>query len=139
MLLHETREPDRPDTGRNIFALIEELLGKTTRLLDQKLMLLRLEVEDSVGQLLRHLAVLLIAGTLAGLGLVLTTIALALWMGRLLGSIPGGFAITGVGFLIVGAVLAVIRLRRGVGPKRLAPERTVKDLEKDTRWIKSAL
>ena len=139
MLLHETRGPDRPDTGRSIFALIEELLGKTTKLLDQKLMLLRLEVEDSVGLLMRHVAVLLMGGALAGLGLVLSSIALALWIGNHLGSTLVGFAITGAGFLIVGAVLVAVRLRRGVGSKRLLPERTMKELEKDTRWIKSAL
>jgi hypothetical protein len=139
MLLHETRGPDRPDTGRSIFALIEELLGKTTKLLDQKLMLLRLEVEDSVGLLMRHVAVLLVGGALAGLGLVLSSIALALWIGNHLGSTLAGFAVTGAAFLIAGAVLVAIRLQRGVGPKRLLPERTVKELGKDTRWIKSAL
>jgi uncharacterized membrane protein YqjE len=138
MIVHESRRADEPDTGRGIFALIEELLGKTTRLLDQKLMLLRLEVEDSVGQLLRHLGILLVGGILAGLGLVLASIAVALWVGNRLGSTLGGFAVTGAGFLIVGTVLAAVRLQRGVGPKRLVPERTVKELEKDTRWIKSA-
>ena len=139
MLLHETRKPDRPDTGRSIFALIEELLGKTAKLLDQKFMLLRLEVEDSVGVLMRHVAVLLIGGALAGLGLVLSSIALAIWIGNHLGSTLGGFAITGAGVLIAGAVLVAIRLQRGVGRKRLLPQRTVKELEKDTRWIKSVL
>lgn len=137
MILHEGRRGDGPDTGRGIFALIEELLGKTTRLLDQKLTLLRLEVEDSVGQLLRNLGIVLVGGMLAGLGLVLGSIALALWVGNRLDSTLGGFALTGAGFLIMGTVLVAIRLQRGVGPKRLVPERTVKELEKDTRWIKS--
>jgi hypothetical protein len=39
----------------------------------------------------------------------------------------------------VGAVLVAVRLHLGVGPKRLVPERTVKELEKDSRWIKNAL
>src|SRR5215831_14899087 len=117
MLLREPRvEP--PDAARGIFGLIEELLGKTTRLLDQKLTLLRLEVEESVGTLLRHLA---------------------LWIGDLLGSAPAGFAIVGGALLLVGVVVIAVRLKRGVGPRRLVPERTVKELEKDTRWIKSAL
>ena len=138
MLLREPRaEP--PDTGRSIFGLIEELLGKTTRLLDQKLTLLRLEVEESLGTLLRHLAVLIAGGVVAGLGLVLASFALALWIGGLLGSGPAGFAIVGGAFLLIGVVVIVVRLKRGVGPRRLVPERTVKELEKDTRWIKSAL
>jgi uncharacterized membrane protein YqjE len=137
VLLRDSRaEP--PDTGRSIFGLIEELLAKTTRLLDQKLTLLRLEVEESVGTLLRHLAVLIAGAVVAGLGLVLASFALALWIGDRLGSAAAGFAITGGSFLLIGAVVIAIRLQRGVGPKRLVPERTVKELEKDTRWIRNA-
>jgi len=95
VLIHEKPGHERPDTGRSIFALVEELLRNTAKLLDQKLMLLRLEVEDSLGTLMRHLAVLLIGGALAGLGLVLSSIALALWIGSHVGSALGGFAITG--------------------------------------------
>jgi uncharacterized membrane protein YqjE len=139
MLLREPRGSEPPDTGRSIFGLVEELLGKTVRLFDQKLTLLRLEVEESVGQLLRHVAVLVAGGVVAGLGLVLASMALALWIGDRLGSAAAGFAVTGVGFLIVGAIVILVRVRLGVGPRRLVPERSVKELEKDTRWIKSAL
>lgn len=137
MLLHEKPGHDRPDTGRSIFALVEELLRNTAKLLDQKLMLLRLEVEDSLGTLMRHLAVLLIGGALAGLGLVLSSIALALWIGSQVGSIIAGYALTGAGFLLAGAVLVAVRLSRGVGPQRPLAGRTLKELEKDTRWLKS--
>src|SRR5262245_35642711 len=138
MLLRDSRaEP--PDTGRSIFGLIEELLGKTTRLLDQKLTLLRLEVEESVGALLRHVAVLIAGGVVAGLGLVLASFALALWIGDRLGSAAGGFALTGGVFLVLGGGVGGLRFQRGRGPKRLVPERTMKELEKDTRWIKNAL
>lgn len=137
MLLREPRaEP--LDTGRSLFGLIEELLGKTTRLLDQKLTLLRLEVEESVATLLRHVAVLVAGAVLTGLGLVLASIALALWIGNLLGSAPAGFAIVGGALLLIGVVVVGVRLKRGVGPRRLVPERTVKELERDTRWITSA-
>ena len=139
MLLHENRGHERPDTGRSIFALVEELLRNTAKLLDQKLMLLRLEVEDSLGTLMRHLAVLLIGGALAGLGLVLSSIALALWIGNQVGSTIGGYALTGAGFLLAGAVLVTIRLSRGVGPQRPLAGRSIKELEKDTRWLKSGL
>jgi uncharacterized membrane protein YqjE len=138
MLLRDSRaEP--PETGRSIFGLIEELLAKTTRLLDQKLTLLRIEVEESVGTLLRHVAVLIGGGVVAGLGLVLGSFALALWIGDRLGSAAAGFAVTGGVFLVIGVAVIAIRLQRGVGPKRLVPERTMKELERDTRWIKNAL
>lgn len=139
MLIHEKPGHERPDTGRSIFALVEELLRNTAKLLDQKLMLLRLEVEDSLGTLMRHLAVLLIGGALAGLGLVLSSIALALWIGSQVGSTIAGYALTGAGFLLAGAVLVAVRLSRGVGPQRPLAGRTMKELEKDTRWLKSGL
>jgi uncharacterized membrane protein YqjE len=139
MLLRETRGGEPPEAGRSVLGLIEDLLGHTLRLLDQKLLLLRLEVEESLGLLMRHLAVLVCGGALLGLGLVLASIALALWIGNHLGSALAGFAATGGGFLLVGAVLVAVRLHLGVGPKRLVPERTVKELEKDSRWIKNAL
>ena len=139
MLIHEKPGHERPDTGRSIFALVEELLRNTAKLLDQKLMLLRLEVEDSLGTLMRHLAVLLIGGALAGLGLVLSSIALALWIGSQVGSTIAGYALTGAGFLLAGAVLVAVRVRRGVGPQRPLAGRTMKELEKDTQWLKSGL
>jgi hypothetical protein len=139
VLLRENRGQERPDTGRSIFALVEELLRNTAKLLDQKLMLLRLEVEDSLGTLMRHLAVLLIGGALAGLGLVLSSVALALWIGSQVGSTIAGYALTGAGFLLVGAVLVAVRLSRGVAPQRPLAGRTIKELEKDTRWLKSGL
>ena len=126
MLLRETRGAEPPEAGRSVLGLIEDLLGHTVRLLDQKLLLLRLEVEESLGLLMRHLAVLVCGGALLGLGLVLASIALALWIGNHLGSALAGFAATGGGFLLVGAVLVAVRLHLGVGPKRLVPERTVK-------------
>ena len=139
MLIHEKPGHERPDTGRSIFALVEELLRNTAKLLDQKLMLLRLEVEDSLGTLIRHLAVLLIGGALAGLGLMLSSIALALWIGSRVGSTIAGYALTGAGFLLAGAVLVAVRVSRGVGPQRPLAGRTMKELEKDTRWLKSGL
>ncbi len=139
MLIHEKPGHERPDTGRSIFALVEELLRNTAKLLDQKLMLLRLEVEDSLGTLMRHVAVLLIGGALAGLGLVLSSIALALWIGSQVGSTIAGYALTGAGFLLAGAVLVAVRVSRGIGPQRPLAGRTMKELEKDTQWLKSGL
>src|SRR5258705_8495506 len=105
MLLRETRGAEPPEAGRSVLGLIEDLLGHTVRLLDQKLLLLRLEVEESLGLLMRHLAVLVCGGALLGLGLVLASIALALWIGNHLGSALAGFAVTGGGFPLLGGRL----------------------------------
>jgi len=49
---------------------------------------------------------------------VLSSIALALWIGSQVGSTIAGYALTGAGFLLAGAVLVAVRVRRGVGPQR---------------------
>ena len=41
--------------------------------------------------------------------------------------------------LLAGAVLVTVRLSRGVGPQRPLAGRSIKELEKDTRWLKSGL
>ena len=70
---------------------------------------------------------------------MLSSIALALWIGNQVGSTIGGYALTGAGFLLAGAVLVTVRLSRGVGPQRPLAGRSIKELEKDTRWLKSGL
>jgi len=133
LLYSSSREPG---TGRSIAGLVEELLGHAARLLDQKLVLLRLEIEDSLGTLMRHVAALLIGAVLAGLGLVLSSIALALWIGSHVHSTAAGFALTGAGFLLTGAVIVAVRLKLGIRPQQPMAGRTLKELEKDTRWLK---
>jgi len=126
-----------PDSGRSLFSLVEDLIAKTARLFDQKLVLLRLEVEEGLATLLRHVAILVGGGVVAGIGLVLASIACGLWIGALVGSVIAGFGLTGFAFLLVGIVVIAVRLRLGVGPKRIVPERTMKELGKDTRWIRN--
>jgi uncharacterized membrane protein YqjE len=125
-----------PGPRRGIFDLLEELLSHTAKLLEQRLTLLRLEVEDTLGTLMRRLAVLVIGGALAGLGLVLASIALALWVGSQVGSVVAGYALTGGGFLLTGAVIVAVRLSLGIRPRQPMAQRTLKELEKDTRWLK---
>jgi hypothetical protein len=136
VFFREGRGNAMPGARRSIFDLLEDLLSHTAKLLEQRLMLLRLEVEDTLGTLMRRLAVLLIGGALAGLGLVLASMALALWVGSQVGSIVAGYALTGAGFLLAGAVIVAVRLKLGVRPQLPVAERTMKELEKDTRWVK---
>jgi len=136
VFFRESRGDAPPGPRRGIFDLLEELLSHTAKLLEQRLMLLRLEVEDTLGTLMRRLAILVIGGALAGLGLVLTSIALALWVGSQVGSIVAGYALTGAGFLLTGAAIVAVRLSLGMRPQLPMAERTLKELEKDTRWLK---
>jgi uncharacterized membrane protein YqjE len=132
----ESRADAPPGPRRSILEILEDLLSHTGKLLEQRLMMLRLEVEDTLGTLIRRLAIVVIGSALAGLGLVLTSIALALWIGSHVGSIVAGFAVTGGGFLLAGAAIVTVRLRLGVRPQQPLAERTLKGLERDARWLR---
>ena len=118
--------------------LIEDLLGQLGHFIDQKLNLLRLELEHNLALLVRHVIVLVIGGAVAALGLVLVAVALALWVAGLLGSASAGFALTGVVFLALGAIIVAVRVRGGVdSPRRHALQRTTGELRKDAQWLSS--
>ena len=56
MLSRESRADAPPGSRRSILEILEDLLSHTGKLLEQRLMLLRLEVEDTLGTLIRRLA-----------------------------------------------------------------------------------
>ena len=133
------RRPSEPSGhGRSLSSLIEDLLGQLGHFIDQKLNLVRLELEHNLALLGRHLVILVIGGAIAALGLVLVAMALALWVAGLLGSASAGFGVTGIAFLALGAILVAARLRRGVDPsRRHALQRTTGELRKDEQWLSS--
>jgi uncharacterized membrane protein YqjE len=141
MLDRAPSQPGNPAaSGRGFVGLIEELLGHLVQFLDQKLILLRLELEENLGSFARHAVTIAMGAAIAGLGLLLTGIALSLWIARFVGSLTAGFALTGGGFLVIGAVVVVVRVRRGLIPQRhLLPDQTTTELRADARWLKNGL
>jgi len=131
------RRPSEPSgQGRSVGSLIEDLLGQLGHFIDQKLNLLRLELEHNLALLVRHLVILVIGGAIAALGLVLVAVALALGVAGLLGSASAGFAATGIAFLALGAIIVAVRVRRRVDPsRRHALQRTTGELRKDAQWL----
>ena len=117
------------DRGLGVRDLIRQLVGEIGLLASQTATLLKAEFRNGVSELGRQLVLLLIsaAGVVLGLGLLL--VAMALWIGALVDSPPGGFALT-AGGMILGATLvawmSVRRLRR----LRLYPETTIRELGK---------
>jgi uncharacterized membrane protein YqjE len=118
--------------------LLNRLVGDVLRLLDQKVALLKLELKDVVAALARRSALMAAGAALALVGSVLLLLALAIWLGELVGSMPGGFAILGGALALAGAILVVtMRTRLTEGP--LVPEQTVQELRRDAQWIKHEL
>jgi hypothetical protein len=124
--------------GAGFASLINRLLSETFRLLDQKFALLKLELNEELAAIARRTALLAVGGVVAVLGSVLLILALAFWIGELVGSLPGGFAIVG-GSLVVGGGILLAVMRDRLSRQRLVPEATVEELRRDVRWIKHEL
>ena len=97
-----------------------------------------LELKEELAGAVRNLAVLMIGGMLAMLGLLLLSIAAALWIGTAVRSLPGGYGIVGGALALGGAVvltLAGARLRK----QRVVPQETIQELRRDAKWLKNEL
>jgi uncharacterized membrane protein YqjE len=119
-------------------SLVNRLLEEILRLLDQKLTLLKLELREELGAAVRRTALLAIGGAVAALGSFLLIVALAVWVGELVGSIPGGFAIVG-GVFALGGVILLLSMRRQLAEQHFVPRQTVQELRRDAEWIKHEL
>jgi uncharacterized membrane protein YqjE len=118
--------------------LLSRLAADLRRLLDQKLALLKLELSEELAALARRSVLLVAGGAVAVLGVFLLVIALAIWLGEAMGSLPGGFAVVGVVLALGGGGLALVA-RRQLSAQRFVPRRTVEELRRDAQWIKHEL
>ncbi|MGH7267360.1 MAG: phage holin family protein [Candidatus Rokuibacteriota bacterium] len=124
--------------SRTFTRLLNRLVGDVLRLLDQKVALLKLELKEDVAAIARRSGLMVAGAALALLGSVLLLLALAIWLGELVGSMPGGFAILGGVLALVGAIL-VMTMRKRLTEGPLVPEQTVQELRRDAQWIKHEL
>ncbi len=133
-----------PDAGgESLASLIGRLGEDIVTLLDSKLGLLKLEIKEDVNAYLRGLVSIGVGGIIAAVGFSLLSVAIAFLVSALfeqtLLSQPVryalGFIITGVIYLVVGAAV-IIRAKDRLAKQNLAPERSIKELEKDKQWLK---
>jgi len=127
-------------------SLIERLFEQLTRLLDQKLTLLKVEVKEDINAFLRD-SIVIAAGAVAALiGFALINVALAFVVSTLFAntnfSQPAryalGFITTGAIYVIAGTVVIIIAKNR-LADRGMVPDRTVRELERDKEWIENDL
>jgi hypothetical protein len=124
--------------GASFANLVTRLLNGIVRLLDQKLTLLKLELKQELGAAVRRAGLLAVGGVVGAFGGLLLILALTIWVGELVGSIPGGFAIVG-GALVLAGGIVFLSMRRQLAEQRFVPEKTVQELRRDAEWIKHEL
>ena len=141
-LAERTNEPERTDLP----SLLERLAGDITSLFDQKLTLLKVEVKEEVDAYVRGSLMILGGVVVAAVGFALANTALAFAVSTLFAQMditqPAryalGFVITGIGYLIIGAIV-IVMTKNWLARQGIVPRRTVQELERDKDWLKKEL
>ena len=127
-------------------SLLERLAADLAKLFDQKVRLLKIELKEDVDAYVRG-SIAILAGAVVGtVGFALLNVALAFGITTLLANLdlsqPAryalGFVITGIIYLVLGAIVIVLAKNRLVR-QGIVPKQTIRELEKDKEWIQKEI
>jgi uncharacterized membrane protein YqjE len=135
----ESRETS---SANDLPSLLVKLADDVATLLDQKMTLLRVELTEEVNVYIRGVVAMIGGGIVAAVGFALANIALAFVVSTLFAGTnltqPAryalGFVITGVAYLVIGAIVVVFAKNR-MAKQGIVPRRTMRELEKDKKWL----
>jgi hypothetical protein len=127
-------------------SLFGRLGDDLSRLVDLRLRLLKVEVKEDVGAYIRRSLTIGIGAVIAVTGFALANVALAFFVSALFANFglsqPAkyglGFIITGLIYLITGAVIVMLTKRR-LAAQGIVPERSVEEFEHDKRLAKNVI
>lgn len=136
------RMTDAQSEIESLPALFGRLGDDVMQLLDTKLSLLKVEVKEDADVYIRGGVMIGIGGVIAAIGFALLNVAVAFGVSTLFAdtnlSQPAryalGFVITGVLYLIIGAIIVVVMKNR-LAKRNPVPNRTVEELRKDKQWL----
>jgi uncharacterized membrane protein YqjE len=126
--------------------LFSRLGDDVMQLFNSQLALLKVEIKEEANSFARAATMIAVGAVIGAIGFALLNVAVAFGISTLFAnanfsqpaSYALGFVVTGVFYLIVGAILvAVIRAR--LAKQQLVPQRTVTELRKDKEWLKNEL
>jgi hypothetical protein len=129
---------------------LPDLLGRVAEdlatLLDAKLGLLKIEVEEDVRAYVRGGAAIGVGSVIAGVGFALINVGIAFVVSALFAdtqlSQPVkyslGFLITGAIYVLFGGGVIVVNKNRMAG-RGVVPEKSIEELQKDKQWLKREL
>jgi uncharacterized membrane protein YqjE len=126
---------DSRATTPRLGELLRRLISEIRILIDQRVTVLRVELKEQLAAMARDLILMAVGIGLVAIASLLLITALALWVGRAIGSMAGGFGVLGAAALVLGGVLmgvAMTEFRR----RRLAPK-TREELRRDVEWLKT--
>lgn len=138
----ERRESAQPDLP----SLLERLADDVTKLFDQKLALLKVEVREEVNAYVTGAIVIAAGGIVGAVGFALANVALAFVVSSLFSdwdmSQPAkyalGFSLTGFAYLLIGGIVIALTRNR-LAKQGIIPRRTVQELGKDKEWLQKEI
>ncbi len=142
----DTDKLERRQAQTDLPTLLERLAEDAAKLFDQKITLLKVELMEEAGVYVRGSIFILAGGIVAAIGFALANIALAFAVSTLFAnaslSQPAkyalGFVITGLAYLVIGAVVIVVTKNR-LARQGIIPRRTVNELERDKEWLQKEI
>lgn len=135
-----------PQSGEDLPAMLERLAADVTKLFDQKLALLKIEVKEEIDAYLRGAVVILAAAIVASVGFALANVALAFAVSTFFANLnisqsakyALGFITTGAAYLLIGGFLILVTKNR-LAKQGVLPRRTLNEMERDKEWIQKEI
>jgi len=126
--------------------LLSRLGDDVMQLINSQFALFKVEVKEEASAYARNAALIAVGGVIATIGFALLNVAIAFAVSTLFAranfsqpaSYALGFVATGVFYLLVGGILALVMKNR-LAKQQLVPPMTVQELRKDKQWLKSEL
>jgi uncharacterized membrane protein YqjE len=133
-------------TDESIPTLLSRLGEDVMELVNSQLALFKVEIKEEANEYARGAAMIGVGAVVAAIGFALLNVAVAFGVSTLFAqagfsqpaSYALGFVVTGVFYLVVGAIL-VMAMKSRLARQPLVPKRTVEELRKDKEWLKNEL
>jgi len=126
--------------------LLSRLGDDVMQLINSQLALFKVEIKEEANAYIRGAVTIAVGAVIAAIGFALINVAVAFGVATLFAganfSQPAtyalGFVVTGVFYLLVGAIVVMI-IKSRLAKQELVPTRTVAELRKDKEWLKNEL
>jgi uncharacterized membrane protein YqjE len=144
-LISMNESPVRSET-ESLPTLFSRLGDDVMQLFNSQLTLFKVEIKEEANAYLRGAIMIGLGAVVALIGFALLNVAVAFGVSTLFAqsnfsqaaSYALGFVITGIFYLLVGAIV-VTAVKSRLAKQDLVPNRTVEELRKDKQWLKNEL
>ena len=118
--------------------LFRQLAEDSATLVKQEVALAKAEMSRNIKSAARDAVMVAVGAGVALLGVIVLLAALVILLGDALDNYWLGALIVGLVFLAIGGLIAVSNLNK-LKHEELAPDRTIKTLQEDKRWLQNEI